>query len=92
MSDMMTIEKLKAAMSLAPKPIGYAVLTANSYLEDQCYRIKGDNVAGDALYWLVVPRGLLSEVVESLHAYPSDDFPGDSYRFSVYSLLEGDIG
>ena len=82
--DVLTLDKLKAMMALAPRPIGYALLVPNSHI-DSIYKIATcEFTPSDALYWLIVPSHFLAEAVANLDAVPSDDIPGKAYRFTVF--------
>ena len=90
----LTLDKLKATMALAPRPIGYALIVpSRQIVVDTIYKLaRSEFMPGDALYWLVVPHSFLVQAVEQLGAVPSDDIPGEAYRFNVFSLLKDDIG
>jgi len=88
--DVLTMDKLKEVMALAPQPVGYALLVPSSLNMPECYKIfrntggASDFMPGKSLYWLIVPRSMLQLAIDSLHAYPSDDIPGEAYRFNVF--------
>ncbi len=84
----LTMDKLLAVMKTIPQPIGYALLVPSStslLKTHDAYKLsRSEFMPGDALYWFVVPRSMLRTAIESLNAYPSDDIPGEAYRFNVF--------
>ena len=78
----MTVEKLRAAMDLLPRPVGFALLVGSRYV-DKIYRLDNILKVDSHLYMLVVPKNRLHEFVAALGASPY--LPMDEgYRFNIY--------